>query len=144
MVGPVEALDQLEDCFRAPLVQIPRRFIRQKQHGVVHQSPRNRHALLFATRELSRTLPRAIGQPHFRKPILRRVERLTQRLSSNQQGHRHILCSREIRQQVMPLPHKSDGPVAIFCQFTLCKRTERIPGEVYCTARWSVQRGQQV
>jgi hypothetical protein len=47
--GPVQALDELENGFCAPFVQIPCRFVRQKHLGLVHQRPRNRHALLFAT-----------------------------------------------------------------------------------------------
>ena len=48
VVGTVEALDQLENSLRAAFVQIPCRFVRQKQHGLIHQRPRNCHALLFA------------------------------------------------------------------------------------------------
>ena len=124
VVGPVEALDQFENCFRAPFIQVPCRFVRQKQHGLIHQRPRDCHALLFATGKFSRTLPRAIGQSNFSQPIPCRAERLTQRLSSNQQRHRHIFRSREIRQQMMPLPHETHGPVAILGQFHLFKRTK--------------------
>jgi hypothetical protein len=48
VVGLVEALDQFENSLRAPFVQIPCRFVRQKQHGLIHQGSCNRNPLLFA------------------------------------------------------------------------------------------------
>jgi hypothetical protein len=47
-MGPVEALDQFKNSFPAPFIQIPRRFVRQKQLRLIHQRARDRHALLFA------------------------------------------------------------------------------------------------
>ena len=143
-MGPMEALDQLENRFGAPLIQIPGGLIRQEQHRLIYQCARDRHALLFPAGKLRGALPRATGKPHLAQPFLRRLKRSIQRLASNQQRHRHVLRRREIRQEMVPLPHKPYRPVSIFSQFCLAKSPQRISGEVYFTACWSVQRGQQM
>ena len=43
---------------------------------LVHQRPRNRHALLFAAGKLPRPLLRAVPKPDFLQPISRRAQRL--------------------------------------------------------------------
>ena len=48
VVGPVQALDEFENGFCAPFVQIPGRFVGEKNLGPVHERPCDGHALLFA------------------------------------------------------------------------------------------------
>ena len=110
----MEALDQIENAFGAPFVQVSGRLVRQKQRGLIHQGTRDRHSLLFAAGKFSRTLPRARSPARPRPANPSPLSALRpRRLPSNQQGHRHIFRRREIRQQVMPLPHKTHHTIAI-------------------------------
>src|ERR1700689_995971 len=144
MVRSMETLHEFKNIFRAPLIQIPGRFIGEKQCWAVPQRPCNCYALLLAPGKLPGPLFGSTGQPHLCKPLTRRSKRLPQPYAPKQQRHRYIFRRREIRQKVMSLPDKTNGAIAILCQLRLGKRLERIPAEVYCTARWSVQRSQQV
>src|SRR5580704_1195929 len=144
MVTCVKTLHQPENILGAAVVQVSGRFIGEQQSRAIHQSARNRHALLLASGKFTGTLFGSTGQPHLCEPFAGRLERLSPGHAPNQQRHRYILGGREIRQQVMTLPYQPNAAVAILRQLRLGKRPERIPAEVYCTARWSVQRSQYV
>jgi hypothetical protein len=115
----MKPLHELENVFRAPLVQISGRFICKEQGRTVHKSPRDRHALLLAARQLTRPLPSAARKPYLVQPAFRSLQSLAKGLPLNQQRHCHILGGREIRQKVMPLPHKTDGAIPILREFSL-------------------------
>src|ERR1700735_53514 len=144
MVSPVKTLHEFENIPSVLFVEVSGGLIGKKQRGIVNQRARNCHALLLAPGKLSGPLFGSTRQPHLCKPFTCRSKRLPQSHASNKQRHRYIFRGREIRQKVVTLPDKTNGAIAILCQLRFRKRLERIPAEVYCTARWSVQRSQHV
>src|ERR1700722_9232146 len=144
MVRLVKVLHEIENTLCAPLVQISSRLICKKQCGVIDQRARNRHPLLFAPGKLTGPLSRVAPQPHLCQPVFCCFECLRSGVASNKQRHRDIFGSRKIWQQMMPLPDKTNGLIAGVCQLRLFERSQRISGEVYFTARRSVQRSQQM
>jgi hypothetical protein len=115
MMRLVETLHELENIPSVLFVQISGRFIGKQQCGIVHQRARYCHALLLASGKLSGPLFGSTGQPHLCKPLTRRSTRLPQRYTANQQRHRYVFRSRKIRQEVMTLPDKTNGAIAILC-----------------------------
>jgi hypothetical protein len=45
---------------------------------------------------------------------------------------------------MMTLPNEPDPPISELCKRVASLRRQRFRIKVYCTARWSVQRGKQV
>jgi acyl-CoA thioesterase-1 len=115
----METLHELENISSVLFVQISGRFIGKQQCGMVHQRAGNCHALLLASGKLSGPLFGSTGQPHLCKPLTRRAKRLPQCHTPNQQRHRYVFRSREIRQEVMTLPDKTNGAIAKLCQLRL-------------------------
>ncbi len=115
----VKTLHQLENALRVPLVEVSGRFVGQKKGGIVHERPGDGNALLLATGKLSGGLFGPARQPNFIEPVLGSLQSAAQSLAANQQWHRNIFRSTEVRQQVMPLPDKANGMIAIICQLRL-------------------------
>ena len=57
----VQIAQYFEHGARGGRIQVPGGFIRQKNRGVIHNRARNRHSLLFATREFTRPMFEAPG-----------------------------------------------------------------------------------
>src|ERR1700733_370192 len=140
----MQTLHEFKNIFSVPLVQIAGRFIREQQCWAIHQRTRNCNALLFASGKLPCSLFGSTRQPPLCKPFTRRPKRLPQHYASNKQRHRYVFRRRKIRQKMVTLPDEPNGTVAILRQLRLGKTREQIPAEVYCTARWSVQRSKHV
>ena len=129
----------------APFVQISGRFVRQKQGRMIHQRPRDCHALLFASRKLARALPRAPFQPHFSQPILRRTERLAERrASATSKGMATFSAAVKSGSRWCRCQTKPTLRLRYSANSSCPSRLKRFPGEVYFTACRSVQRSQQV
>ena len=115
----MKTLHQLENAIRVSLVEVSGRFVGQKKGGIIHERPGDGNSLLLATGELSGGLFCPARQSYFIEPVLGGFQSAAQSLAANQQRHRNIFRSSEVRQQVMPLPDKANGMIAIICQFRL-------------------------
>ena len=128
MMGPVQDArikSKMPSAFRSS--RSPVGSSARSSAGLVHQGPRDCHALLFATRKFSRTLLRATRPIPLRLAISAAAEAPDPAPAPRtSKRHRHVFRRREIRQQVMPLPDETHGTVAILGQFRLCKRPKRI------------------
>jgi hypothetical protein len=134
----MQPLQQLQHGPSILLVQISGRFIRQQHARPCDERPGNRYTLLFPARKFSRTVFGPVLQPNLRQPFPRRFQGSRLWFSAHQQRHRYVLCSRKIRQQLMPLPEKPHGSIAKLRQSRVFIRFNRFVCKVYCTARWSV------
>ena len=79
LVRAMQTLDQVHQDERVLFVQVSGRFVCQQHGGIVYQSPRHSHALLFSTRQLSPPVLRSCCQSYFPKPILCSGQRLAVR-----------------------------------------------------------------
>ena len=83
---------------------------------MAHQCACNRQALLFSTRQLSRSIVGSVGQTYLGQPFPGTFERHTAGSALDQERHRYVLCGRKVQEQMMTLPHKTDLAVPLLRQ----------------------------
>jgi hypothetical protein len=84
-------------------IQIPRRFVRQKDQRIVRQSPGHGHTLLLTSRELSRQVTFPMGKAHGLQEPAGPVQGFGLRPASNPTRKGHVLQGRKISQEVVEL-----------------------------------------
>jgi hypothetical protein len=103
----VDGAEQLEDAVRGALVEVARRLVRQHDQRIVHERPRDRHALLLAAGQLAGSFSDFAARPTCasrRRPS-----------SGSRSGARrsppartHVLRGRPVLQQPEILEHVAD------------------------------------
>ena len=141
---PMQPLNQPEHRLRRPVIQIPRRLVRQQNLRLRHQSPRQANPLLLPAAQLTRPVRSPIRQPHLAQPEPRLLQRRRPPHSPRQQRHRHILQSRKLRQQIMKLPNIPHIPIPVLRGLPRRKRTQPVFPAPNLTRRRSIQRRQQM
>ena len=134
----MQPLHQLKNGHCVSLVQVSGGFIGQQKGRLLNERAGDRHALLLPPGQLPRTLFNSRSQADFPEPAFGGFERLIVPCAAHQQRHRHVFGCRKVSQKVVPLPHKTNRPVAIIRKLIFPKRIYRFPFEVYCTACWRV------
>ena len=123
-------------------IQAAGRLVGQQHFGFGYQRTRQRHALLFAARQLSGAVRSALSQPHFGQPFPRLLSRLVGIDAANQQRHHHIFKRGKLRQQRRILPNESYMLVPEVGQLLLVQAVQfnvfcaRI---AHCAAGWLIQ-----
>jgi hypothetical protein len=92
----MQTLHQFKNCGCVSLVQIAGGLIGQQQGWSLHKRTGNRHALLFPSGQLPRTLMDTRFQPDFPEPASGGFDRLFVSCAAHQQWHRHVLSRRKI------------------------------------------------
>src|SRR5262249_25348248 len=99
-----------------PMVQIPRRLIRQQELGAANQRSCNGDSLLFAARNLTDLVIQAMPDSDALQNLARRSFRCGSAVATDQLGHHSVLERGKFRQKMMELKDKSDVTVPESCK----------------------------
>lgn len=143
-VLPMEPLDQLEDHFSSPIVQIPGRLIGHENLRPRYQGPGQSHALLFASGKLTRTMMAAIAESHLPQPYCCLLHGRPVSGSSHEKRHSNVLLRRKLRQQIVKLPYKAEFPIAKIRGSIICQFARLNLRAVYVTLRSTIKSSQDV
>ena len=108
-----------------------------RNSGLADQGPGQHHPLLLAPGKLARPVRGAGAQPDFLQPRQRRRRGFRVGNAPDQQRHHHVLQRRELRQQVVNLPDKTDFPVAEARQLGIRQRRQLLRSEVVLYPPWA-------
>ncbi len=136
--------NQLEHRLGRAGIQVACRFIGQQHFGFCDQRSRECNPLLLAAGKLTGAMMAALCKPDLIQPAGRFVGDRGERLSSQEQRHRHVLQRRELWQQIMKLPYESDFTVAEIRSGIGIQRTEGQTCTVNLSAGGAFQRCQEV
>jgi hypothetical protein len=138
LVLAMQPLQQLENGPSILLVQVSGGFICQQHARPSDERPGDRHALLFPSGKLPCAVVGSVREPNLREPLPRRFQRRSEIPATQQQRHGYILGSGKIRQELMPLPQKSNGSIAKIGDRCFLISFNGFRSEVYATACWRV------
>src|SRR5262252_7166110 len=133
LVVVMEPGDQIKNRVRGPVVEISGRLIGQQYPGLGNARPGQGHALLFAAGKFSGAVMRTRLQSNLAQPLDSFGLDLRPPLSPDQQRHGDVFERRELRQQIVELPDKTDLAVAKIGGVVLGKGTQMQVGAVYVT-----------
>ncbi len=104
----------LQDLLTGARIEISRRLVGQEHDGLVYQRAGNRHALLFAARQLRGRVIRAGRQAHGRQQFLGPLLHLFARRFLDRVGgrHAHVFQRRGAGQEIETLKHETDAAAA--------------------------------
>jgi len=135
---------QFKNQLSSASIEIAGRLVREKHLRLRNQRASQRQALLFAARQLTRTMMAAIRQSHFAQPARSFLLSRRKCLPARQEWHGHIFEGGKFRQQVMELPHIADFAVTKLGGGILGERIHLSVGAVYGTRRGTIKRGEDV
>jgi len=84
----VEMEEKFDDEMARLAIEIAGRFVREEDLGAIDEGARDRHTLLFATRELRRVVMQPFTQPYALEQLNRLLERMIE--SAEFHGHHHV------------------------------------------------------
>src|SRR5688572_24613269 len=109
----VDLEKELHDLLREHRVEVPRGLIGEKEHGLVHDSQRDRRALLLAARELARARVHPVMEPD----ALQRLVGTSLLLGARQPEHalyeREVLEDRLASDELEVLEYDSERPAEV-------------------------------
>ena len=106
-------LEQLHDLHRGLRVQRAGRLVGQQDLRVVHQRPRDGHALHLAAGHLIRLLAQLVAQSDALQRAPGAGAAFAAGDARERQRQLHVLQDRLMRDQVIALEHEADGVVAV-------------------------------
>lgn len=136
--------DQCKNRLSGGVIKITGRFIRQQKLWARNESAGNCDTLLLTPRKFAGPMMRTFIQTNFAQPLPGLRFRLALTGAPHQEGHRHVLYRRELRQQVVKLPDISNRSVAKIRGCLVGKRSQLKLGAVYVTLRSTIKRAEDV
>ena len=122
---PVEFEHQRHHLLAGRVVEAAGRLVREQQRRLLHEGPRQRHALLLAARQHPRIVRQPLPQPDALEhlPGLRAGIALTAQL----QRQHHVLQRRQVGQQLEALEHEAQVRAAQRGAAVLVEREHVLP-----------------
>ena len=126
----VQPLEDRHDLEAGPRVERAGRLVGQDDPRVVHQRPRDRHALLLPAGELARLVVLASGQADRAQRLQRPLAALAAGVVGVQQRQLDVLRRAGARQQVELLEDEPDLPVADLRQLVAVEAPTLMPSSM--------------
>ena len=102
-------------------VKVPGGFIGQEDGGLHHESARDRHPLLFASRKLCRIVVMAIQQPHPIQQLTGTIDSAVDSIPKHLRRQENVFHSSQCREQLVGLEDETHLPSADRRQFVLAE-----------------------
>src|ERR1041385_3712999 len=138
----MQSLYQVKHHFCGPVVQIAGWLIGHQDLWSCYQRTGQSDPLLFASGQLARAMMTAVCQSNLPQPSGSLLHGRSVRVASHKQRHGHVLLRRKLRQQVVKLPDKTDGPIAEISGGIVCQLRYGNLGAVYVTCRSTIKSAQ--
>jgi hypothetical protein len=136
--------NHLENAVSGPVIQIPRRLIRQKQFGLADERSCDCDSLLFATGNLTNFMVQPVSQTNTVQNLTRVSLTVGSLVAADELRHHRILERCKFRQKMMELKDKPDVPVSKMRAFCGVPIEDILVFKEHITPRRRVQTAEQM